>query len=212
MSRVFIAGATGFLGSQLACALVARGHSVTALTRQHSVHKLPPGVCPIIGDPLQPESFASAASECETYVHLIGVHKPAPWKGAAFRAVDLLTLEAAVAIAARAPRPHFVYVSVAQPAPIMRSYIEVRQQCEAAIRDAGLTATILRPWYVMGPGRRWPLLLKPAYWAGERMGADWTRRLGLLTQQQMLGAMTWAIENPGSRVLEVDAIRQFGTG
>ena len=27
-----------------------------------------------------------------------------------------------------------------------------------------LHATILRPWYVLGPGRRWPVMLLPAYW------------------------------------------------
>ena len=45
----------------------------------------------------------------------------------------------------------------------MKAYIEVRKECEAEIQDAGLTATILRPWYVLGPGHRWPVLLKPMY-------------------------------------------------
>jgi hypothetical protein len=29
------------------------------------------------------------------------------------------------------------------------------------IKDAGLTATVLRPWYVLGLGHRWSLLLVP---------------------------------------------------
>src|SRR3546814_9862378 len=57
----------------------------------------------------------------------------------------------------------FVYVSVAQPAPVMRAYVEARKRGEALIRNSALNATILRPWYVIGPGRRWPLMFEPLY-------------------------------------------------
>jgi hypothetical protein len=39
------------------------------------------------------------------------------------------------------------------------------------VRESGMNATILRPWYVLGPGRQWPLLLKPMYWLMERIPA-----------------------------------------
>jgi len=56
-----------------------------------------------------------------------------------------------------------MYVSVAHPAPVMNAYIEPRMEVEAAIRAAGLNATILRPWYVLGPRHRWPYVLLPFY-------------------------------------------------
>ena len=31
-----------------------------------------------------------------------------------------------------------------------------------------MTATIVRPWYVLGPGHRWPLALVPLYRLAER--------------------------------------------
>jgi len=62
---------------------------------------------------------------------------------------------------------HFIYVSVAHPAPIMQAYIDARVAGEAAIREAGLTATVLRPWYVLGPGHRWAAGLLPLYWVLE---------------------------------------------
>jgi len=46
---------------------------------------------------------------------------------------------------------------------MMKAYIEVRTQCEAMIRQSGMDATILRPWYVLGPGHRWPYFLIPIY-------------------------------------------------
>ena len=110
---------------------------------------------------------------------------------------------------------HFIYVSVAHPAPVMREYIAARTEAEDAIRNSGLNATILRPWYVLGPGRRWPLLLLPAYWI---LGAlpctrESAHRLGLVTLPQMVAALAGAVERPASgvRVFEVPQIRSFAT-
>src|SRR6185369_5337884 len=105
-----------------------------------------------------------------------------------------------------------IYVSVAHPAPVMQAYIAVRTEGEELIRSAGLSATILRPWYVLGPGHWWPILLQPAYWVMERMpGArESARRLGLVTLRQMIEALADAVDHPvdGVRVLEVPEIRR----
>ena len=80
------------------------------------------------------------------------------------------------------------------------------------IRASGLNATILRPWYVLGPGRRWPYLLLPMYWLLELLPPtrETARRLGLVTREQMVAALVVAIENPcqGVRILSVPEIRQ----
>ncbi len=74
-----------------------------------------------------------------------------------------------------------------------------------------MKATILRPWYVLGPGRRWPLMLLPMYWLfGALPGTrDSARRLGLVTIDQMVAALAGAVDRPaeGVRVLEVPEIR-----
>ena len=93
----------------------------------------------------------------------------------------------------------------------MHQYIAVRTEAEEAIRSSGLNATIIRPWYVLGPGRRWPLLLKPGYWLMERLPATRAaaRRLGLVTLPQMVATLARAVEQPatGVRVVEVPEIR-----
>ena len=94
----------------------------------------------------------------------------------------------------------------------MHEYIAARSEAEDAIRDAGLNATILRPWYVLGPGRRWPLLLLPAYWLMEALpgSREQARRLGLVTLPQMVATMVSAVEQPasGMRIVEVPEIRR----
>ena len=97
---------------------------------------------------------------------------------------------------------------------MMRDYIAVRSECEALLRESGLNATILRPWYVLGPGHRWPYALVPAYWIMERFPStrESALRLGLVTLDQMICALTCAVEDPcrGVRVLGVPEIRAIG--
>jgi len=214
-SHVFITGGTGYIGSRLIPRLIAQGHTVSALVRPESVGKLPPACEPVTGNALDAASYRDRVRPATTFVQLVGVAHPSPAKADQFRSIDLVAGRAAVAAALFAGIEHFVYVSVAQPAPMMKAYIEVRAQCEAAIQQSGLKATILRPWYVLGPGHRWPSALIPAYWLLERLPAtrEGARRLGLVTLEQMLQTLTKAVASPAPnvRVLGVPEIRRGNT-
>ncbi len=209
--NVFVSGGTGYIGVELIRRLAERGHSITALAREGSERKLPEGCAVVRGDALDAASFSRSISAADTFVHLVGVAHPSPWKARQFRSIDKVALEASVKAATQAGVKHFVFISVAHPAPAMRAYIEVRMECEAILARALLTTTILRPWYVLGPGHRWPYLLRPFYAAAERIRRlrDGALRLGLVTREQMIGALVWAVENPpeGSRILAVPDIR-----
>ncbi len=210
MARVFVAGGTGYMGRELIARLLALGHAVRALSRPGSEGKLPSGCEAVTGNALEP-SYASQVPPADTFVHLIGVPHPSPSKADQFRSVDLPACRASIQAAVQAGVTHFVYVSVAHPAPVMRAYVEVRTECERLLGESGLNATILRPWYVLGPGHRWPYALLPFYWLLERLPATraGARRLGLVTLSQMTRALADAVENPcrGVRIVEVPEIR-----
>jgi len=208
-SPIFIAGGTGFLGRALIGQLLARGHRVTALVRPGRGSELPPGCVAVSGDPLDEATFRHLAPPRCTYVHLVGTRKPAPWKKREFQSIDLASLEQSARAAVLAAATHFIYLSVAQPAPVMKAYIRVRAQSEATLLATGLRVTILRPWYVLGPGRRWPLLLMPLFRLMEICGSKTAQRLGFVRLQEMVSALVWAVENPGTRVLEVPDIRRL---
>jgi len=212
--RVFMTGGTGYIGGRLIPLLLERGHDVTTLVRESSVKKVPAGSLVVVGDPLDAETFAESVRGHDTLLQLVGVPKPSPWKGAQFRAIDGPSARASITAVCRAGVRHLVYVSVAQPAPIMRDYLAVRRDCEAAIAEAGLVATILRPWYILGPGHWWPLALQPIYRVLERVPAtrEAAMRLGLVTIREMLAALLWAIEHPPlkTRVIDVPEIRRLG--
>jgi uncharacterized protein YbjT (DUF2867 family) len=210
--RVFITGGTGYLGTGLIPILLERGHRVRALVRPASQAKLSGGCEVVSGDPLDANSYRNLVRPSDTVIHLVGVPHPSPSKAELFRKVDLVAARAAIQIAADVGIRHFIYLSVAHPAPLMKAYIAVRSQCEELIREAGLNSTILRPWYVLGPGHQWPTALLPVYKLAEWL--PFTRasaqRLGLVTLDQMILALVQAVESPvkGIRIVEVPEIRE----
>jgi uncharacterized protein YbjT (DUF2867 family) len=208
--NVFIAGSTGYLGSNLIPLLLNRGHRVAGLVRKGSEQKLVAGCEPIPGDALHADSYKDAISG-DTFVHLIGVPHPSPAKAELFRAIDLPAVKASVAAAVHAKITHFVYLSVAHPAPVMKAYVETRVEAEDLIRSSGLNSTFLQPWYVLGPGHRWAYALLPFYKILEMIPStrEGALRMGLVTLKQMMAALIYALEHPaqGVRVIDVPRIR-----
>ena len=213
MASICLTGGTGYIGRRLIPLLVERGHAVRAVARAGSEDKLPGNVTTVVADPLQQDAYTESIRGCDTFVHLIGVPHPSPAKAAQFRAIDLLSVQVAVKAASDAGVRHFIYLSVAHPAPMMEAFIAVRSQGETLIRASGMKATFVRPWYVLGPGHRWPYALLPFYWIAELLPGtrESARRLGLITIGQMLNALVWAVENVPEdvRILEVPRMREL---
>ena len=211
MASVFLTGASGFMGRTLAAELIRRGHRVRGLVRPGSEARIAAGCEGVSGNPLDAFTYSAYVQPADTFIHLVGVSHPNPSKAAQFRSIDLASALEAVKAARSAGVRHFIYVSVARPAPVMRAYIAARSEAEEAIRASRMDATILRPWYVLGPGRRWPLLLKPIYWVMESLPStrESACRLGLVTLTQMIETMANAVERPpnGVRIVEVPDIR-----
>jgi nucleoside-diphosphate-sugar epimerase len=215
---VFVTGGTGYIGRRAIEALLARGHAVRALVRAGSEARLPSACGAVRGDALDAGTFADSVAPADTFVQLVGTPRPSPAKAAEFERVDWGSVRASVEACRASGVRHFVYLSVAQPSSLMRSYVDVRARGEALIRERLLDgsrgvrgATFLRPWYVLGPGHRWPYALVPMYWLMERIPSTRERavRLGLVTLPQMIAAIVRAVEDEpeGARVIDVPAIR-----
>ncbi len=188
------------------------------MARPESAARLPEGCVAVVGDVLYAAQLAAALTADEILVHLVGTSHPSPAKAALFRSVDLASAKASTDAAVFAGVAHLVYVSVAHPAPVMQAYIAARIDAEAYLGASGVSHTVLRPWYVLGPGHQWPHVLRPMYALADRVPAwrDTARRLGLVTVAQMVGALVWSAETGpaaslgGPRVLEVPDIRERG--
>jgi nucleoside-diphosphate-sugar epimerase len=69
--RIFLTGATGYIGAAVLDALVRGGHTVTALVRDNNkaARVTARGGHPIVGNLADPESFRAAAESQDGYIH-----------------------------------------------------------------------------------------------------------------------------------------------
>ena len=205
--NVFITGSTGYIGRALIPELLERGHTVRALVRPGSEGKLPQGAEPVLGNALDASTFADRIAPSDTFIQLVGVPHPSPAKARQFLEVDLVAIRESVRAAAGTSIRHFIYLSVAQPAPVMKDYIAVRVEGERLLRESGMNATFVRPFYVLGPGHWWPYAFLPLFW----LFAD--RRLYPVKLADVVRAIADAVERPdvsrsrGVRVIEAPEIR-----
>jgi nucleoside-diphosphate-sugar epimerase len=98
--RIFLTGATGYVGAAVLDALIRGGHSVTALVRDNEKARrvAARGAQPVIGNLATPESFRAAADAQDGYIHA-AVDKVAG-RGPSIEKIALDTIIAA----ARRPR------------------------------------------------------------------------------------------------------------
>lgn len=209
---VFITGATGYIGTRLIRRLTKKGYHVLALVRQGSEQKVPPGAEVIIGNPFDAKTFQSTIPRGCTFVQLLGVAHPSPKKAQQFTEIDLRSLKASADAAATAGVNHFIYMSVAMaPVKLMQAYQQVRKEGEQYCLAKNFNCSFIRPWYVLGPGHWWPLLLLPVYGIGE-FAPSWkkkTRAVALVTIGQILRTLVSVIEEDPSphRILEIKDMR-----
>jgi uncharacterized protein YbjT (DUF2867 family) len=213
MQTVFITGATGYMGTRLTKILLQKGHRVIALTRWQSRHKVATGAEVITGNPFDATTFYDYIPKGSVFVQLLGVPHPSPSKATQFTSIDLASVKASAEAAAKAGAAHFIYVSVSmQHSNLMQAYRQVRKEGEDYCISKGLNCTFIRPWYVLGPGHWWPLLLLPFY-ALANIVPSWKQKaagMALATLPQMLAALVSAIEAAPQRqtIIEIAAIKK----
>src|SRR5271166_5679142 len=116
--RVFITGGTGYIGTALIPALLERGHQVRVLVRPGSKARMPAKCEVVSGNALDAKSYRKLIRPADTFIHLVGVPHPSPAKAAEFRAIDLVSAREAISACADLGMRHFIYLSVAHPAPM----------------------------------------------------------------------------------------------
>jgi nucleoside-diphosphate-sugar epimerase len=170
--RIFLTGATGYVGSAVLDALLRAEHDVTALVRDNekAARVAARGAHPVIGNLADPESYRAAADAQDGYVHT--AYDAASGRGPA---IDRMALEVMLA-AARRPRtaganspasrfiiytsPAWVLGRTSEPAtetaplnPI--SHVSWRCEHEAFMVSGGTDSVrtiVVRPGVVYGSG------------------------------------------------------------
>jgi nucleoside-diphosphate-sugar epimerase len=211
MKKLFITGATGFLGNALIKQLSQNPkYEIYGLVRKGSEGKLPPNVKEIVANPFDAQSYKNQVPQDCIYLHLIGVHRPAPWRIKAFKEIDLGSVLESIKSAQSADCQHFIYVSVAMESSVMFTYQANKKRAEAALNSSGMNVSLLRPWYVVGEGRTWVKIFNGLYNLAEKYPnlLAKVRKFRLVSHQQILDTLIHAIESEPKNltVYEIDDI------
>ena len=175
MARVFVTGASGFIGGALTTRLLERGDQVVGLARSDAAAEkvAARGAEVARGDLLDEESIAAGMAGCEAAYHVAGLNSHCPPDPDMLLRVNVGGAEAAVRAAARAGIGRMVYTSSAaslgEPAGTVgtevsthrgsylsvydRSKHEGEQAVFAAAAEAGLEVVAVNPSSVQGPPR-----------------------------------------------------------
>ncbi|HEX7579212.1 MAG TPA: NAD-dependent epimerase/dehydratase family protein [Thermoanaerobaculia bacterium] len=160
--KVFVTGATGYIGRAVLTALHRAGHSAVGLAREKERAAAAPGPCRewVIGNLRDARTYAFEASACDAILHL-GADM------SSFATVDKISLETLLSAAAKGDgKKVFVYTSgvwvlgatgktpvdedsALNPVPLIAARVRHEQLALGASSDQ-LTAAVVRPGIVYG--------------------------------------------------------------
>jgi dihydroflavonol-4-reductase len=175
MARVFVTGASGFIGGALTTRLIERGDEVVGLARSDAAAEKAAarGAAVARGDLLDEESIAAGMVGCDLAYHVAGVNSHCPPDPDTLLRVNVGGAEAAIRAAARAGIGRVVYTSSAaslgephgtvgtEDAVHRGSYLSVydrskhegEQAVFAAAAETGVEVVAVNPSSVQGPPR-----------------------------------------------------------
>lgn len=174
--RIFVTGATGFIGAHFIESALAAGHSIVGLYRSEGARQQPlmdnlrqRGVELHRGDVLQPATFAEAMRGADCVCHFAAAFRESNADEAFFERMNVEGTSNVIEAAARAGVRRFIHCSTAgihgqrvsgiidERTPIRpwnsyeRSKVAAEEQVRACAQRTGIEYVILRPTAVYGP-------------------------------------------------------------
>jgi len=144
--RVFIAGATGYLGGFLTSEFAKRGHDVAALSRSRAGAErlVEHGVTPVIAEATDPASLSGHLDDIDVVVSALGITRQKD--GLSYEDVDYQANVNLLRAAERAGTKRFVYVSVFRGDALTHTAIgAAKERFVRELRRSPIQSLIVRP-------------------------------------------------------------------
>jgi NADH dehydrogenase len=149
--KIFVAGATGFVGKHVCHALRERGHELLLLVHQRSGTS-ESGIAYIEGDVTRLESFADRINGCDAAINLVGIIREFPSKGSTFERLHVQATANILAAAHSGGIRRYLQMSALGTCPkAVSAYHQTKWRAEESVRRSGLDWTIFRPSLIFGP-------------------------------------------------------------
>ena len=155
--RLFIAGSTGATGRFVTAEARARGIPVVPHARPKSATKAPGAA---VFDLSDVTALASSLRTCTTILQLIGTMRSRFAAGDTYETSDIGTTRQLVESGREAGIDHVILLSSAGAGKPRGAYLRAKAEAERLCLDSGIPATVFRPSFLDGPGRRAPLWAK----------------------------------------------------
>jgi dihydroflavonol-4-reductase len=172
--RVALTGASGYTGGRLLDALLAAGHTVSALVRTPSLPRVSDraGVRLVAGDLRDDDSVADLVREADAVVHVAAVYRTAGHPDIYYREVNVEGTRRLLDAASKRGVQRFVHTSTVgvhgdireppadETAPFAPGDIYQKTKAEAEAlalayhRDGKVGVVVVRPGAIYGPGER----------------------------------------------------------
>jgi NADH dehydrogenase len=152
--RVFLTGATGYVGSYLLRALLDRGHTPRCLVRGSAADLAvqDDAIEPVRGDVTDPASLAGALDGCDAAIHLVGIIEEHRSRGITFERLHVDATRHVVRAAQAADVDRFIHMSANGARPEGgTAYQRSKWEAEQIVQDAGFAHwTLFRPALLFG--------------------------------------------------------------
>ena len=155
LHRVFVTGATGFVGRTVIQALRAEGYVVRCLVRRGSEPDLRgvEAIERVEGDVLSPQTLEEGMAGCDAVVHLVGIIREHVPTNTTFYRVHVQGTSNVVAAAASVGVRRYIHMSALGAREGARSrYHQTKWAAEEAVHACSLPWTIVRPSVIYGRG------------------------------------------------------------